>query len=84
MQIKTLSVRVKDKHSKILSEYAFAVNQVWNEINCITYEAYNIPVPEVGYINCQPKYIETSVFRVAVSSVDQNPYIIFRYFYLIH
>lgn len=48
--LKTLKVRVKDKHAKLLSEYAFAVNQVWNEINTLTYDAWHVPVPEVGYI----------------------------------
>jgi len=49
-QTKTLKVRIKDKHSKMLSRLAFGVNQVWNATNDLTHEAYYIPVPEVGYI----------------------------------
>lgn len=48
--IKTLSVRVRDKHAKILSRMAFEVNQVWNAANAETAEWSYIPVPEVGYI----------------------------------
>jgi putative transposase len=48
--LKTLSVRVKDKHQKILSRMAFEVNQVWNAANAETAEWSYIPVPEVGYI----------------------------------
>ena len=47
---KTLKVRVKDKHSKMLNRLAFGVNQIWNATNDLTHEAYYIPVPEVGYI----------------------------------
>jgi hypothetical protein len=31
--IKTLRVRVKDKHASVLSYWAFEVNQVWNAAN---------------------------------------------------
>lgn len=48
--IKTLSVRVRDKHAKILSRMSFEVNQVWNAANAETAEWSYIPVPEVGYI----------------------------------
>ncbi len=48
--IKTLSVRVRDKHAKVLSRMAFEVNQVWNAANAETAEWSYIPVPEVGYI----------------------------------
>lgn len=33
MRVKTLKVRVRDKHAKMLSEQARAVNYVWNYIN---------------------------------------------------
>lgn len=48
--IKTLSVRVRDKHAKILSRMSFEVNQVWNAANAETAEWSYVPVPEVGYI----------------------------------
>ena len=48
--IKTLSVRVRDKHAKILRRMAFEVNQVWNAANAETAEWSYVPVPEVGYI----------------------------------
>ncbi len=48
---KTLSVRVKDKHSAILNKMAFDVNQVWNAANAES-DAYGwVPIPEVGYMN---------------------------------
>jgi hypothetical protein len=31
--LKTLSVRARDKHAKLLSRMAFEVNQVWNAAN---------------------------------------------------
>ncbi len=49
--LKTLKVRVKDKHSKLLSQMAFEVNQVWNAVNAETDELGWIPIPEVGYIS---------------------------------
>ncbi len=49
--IKTLKVRVKDKHSKKLNQIAFEVNQVWNAVNAETNELGWIPIPEVGYIS---------------------------------
>lgn len=39
-QTKTLSVRVKDKHAKILRQMAFEVNQVFNLANEISSKAY--------------------------------------------
>lgn len=48
--IKTLKVRVRDKHAKLLSKMAFEVNQVWNNANAYTAEYSSIPVPGVGYI----------------------------------
>ncbi|MCG5513279.1 RNA-guided endonuclease InsQ/TnpB family protein [Ectothiorhodospira shaposhnikovii] len=48
--IKTLSVRVKDRHAKVLDRMGFEVNQVWNLANEMAYEAWHVPVPEVGWI----------------------------------
>lgn len=49
-QTKTLQVRVKDKHARLLEQMAYECNQIWNLANEITYNAWYIPVPEVGYI----------------------------------
>ena len=49
---KTLQVRVKDKHAKLLSKMAFEVNQVWNAANALSAEFSWVPIPEVGFINC--------------------------------
>lgn len=49
--IKTLKVRVKDKHTKVLNQMAFEVNQVWNAVNAETDELGWFPVPEVGYMS---------------------------------
>jgi len=48
--LKTLKVRIKDKHAPLLKQWAFECNQVWNEANAITSEYSYIPVPEVGYM----------------------------------
>ena len=48
--LKTLKVRVKDKHQSILERMAFEVNQVWNSANEITATYSYIPVPEVGWL----------------------------------
>ena len=50
--IKTLSVRVRDKHASVLNRLAFDVNQVWNAANEQSAEYSWVPIPEVGYINC--------------------------------
>jgi IS605 OrfB family transposase len=49
--IKTLKVRVRDKHSAILNQWAFEVNQIWNNANAITAEYGYIPVPGVGWFS---------------------------------
>ena len=49
--IKTLKLRVKDKHSKVLSQWAFEVNQVWNAANALSAEYSWVPIPEVGFMN---------------------------------
>jgi putative transposase len=50
---KTLRVRVKDKHAKVLSGWAFEVNQVWNAANALSAEYGWVPIPGVGYLNCE-------------------------------
>ncbi|WP_432743409.1 transposase [Methylobacter sp. G7] len=50
--IRTLSVRVRDKHAIVLNRMAFDANQVWNAANAYSDEFSWVPVPEVGYINC--------------------------------
>lgn len=50
---KTLRVRVKDKHSKVLSQWAFEVNQVWNAANALSSEYSWVPIPGVGFMNCK-------------------------------
>jgi hypothetical protein len=54
---KTLRVRVRDKHAKLLQQLAFECNQVWNEANSQSAEYSWVPVPGVGYMN-----FETSEF----------------------
>lgn len=49
---KTLKVRVKDKHAKVLSRMAFEVNQVWNAANELSAEYSWVPIPGIGYVNC--------------------------------
>ena len=36
---KTLKLRIKDKHARVLSAMAREVNQVWNHINAISAKA---------------------------------------------
>lgn len=48
--IKTLSVRIKDKHAKVLNQMAFEANQVWNAVNAWTSELSYVPIPEAGYV----------------------------------
>lgn len=49
--IKTLQLRVKDKHSKLLSQWAFEVNQVWNAANALSAEFSWIPIAGIGWVN---------------------------------
>ena len=49
---KTLKVRVKDKRAKVLSQWAFEVNQVWNAANAISADYSWVSIPGVGYMNC--------------------------------
>ena len=48
---KTLKVRIKDKHAKVLGQMAFEVNQVWNAANQISAEYSWVPIPGVGHMN---------------------------------
>lgn len=48
--IKTLQIRVKDKHKTILSKWAYDCNQVWNAVNQETSEYSRIPIPGVGWV----------------------------------
>ncbi len=50
---KTLRLRVKDKHAKLLSTFAFEVNQVWNAANALSAEYAWVPIPGVGFMNLQ-------------------------------
>ena len=49
---KTLRVRIRDKHAKVLSQWAYEVNQVWNAANEQSAEYSWVPIPGVGYVNC--------------------------------
>lgn len=51
IQTKTISVRVKDRHAKVLSKMAFDCNQVWNAANALSAEYSWIPIPEVGWVS---------------------------------
>ena len=48
--LKTLKVRVRDKHKSLLNRMAFETNQVWNAANQETNDWCSIPIPEVGYV----------------------------------
>lgn len=52
-QVKTLKVRIRDKHTDVLNRMAFECNQVWNAANETSAEFSWVPVPEVGYMNMQ-------------------------------
>ena len=49
--LKTLSVRVRDKHAGVLNRMAFDVNQVWNAANADCAELSWVAIPEVGFMN---------------------------------
>ena len=48
--LKTLQVRVRDKHASVLRQWSYECNQIWNNANTITSEFSYVPVPEVGYV----------------------------------
>ncbi|WP_020558734.1 RNA-guided endonuclease InsQ/TnpB family protein [Thiofilum flexile] len=60
--LKTLKVRVKDKHKSILERMAFEVNQVWNAANEETAYYAHLPIPEVGWL-----HVYLSAFDLAKS-----------------
>lgn len=49
--MKTLKVRIKDKHSDVLNRMAFECNQVWNSANAETSEWASVPIPEAGWVH---------------------------------
>ncbi|WP_455380012.1 RNA-guided endonuclease InsQ/TnpB family protein [Acidihalobacter prosperus] len=67
--LKTLSLRVKDKHAKVLSSMAFEVNQVWNLANELSYEAWYIPVPFEGWI--QGVWLRAFDIQKALSGINK-------------
>ena len=64
--IKTLSVRVRDKHVKQLRQWAFEVNQVWNAANAESAEFSWVGIPEVGFINCQTSEFDLNKSLVGI------------------
>jgi len=64
--IKTLSVRVRDKHAKQLRQWAFEVNQVWNAANAESAEFSWVGIPEVGFINCQTSEFDLNKSLVGI------------------
>lgn len=48
----TIKVRIKDKHTKLLNQWAFECNQVWNAANALTTEYAWVPIPGIGFMNC--------------------------------
>lgn len=55
-------MRVRDKHTPLLRQWAFEVNQVWNSANAETAELSWVPVPGVSWLN-----FGTSVFDLQKS-----------------
>lgn len=48
--IRTLRVRVKDRHAPLLRRMAYEVNQAWNLINEWTRDASTEPIPGAGWV----------------------------------
>ncbi|WP_257266580.1 hypothetical protein [Endozoicomonas sp. ONNA2] len=70
IQTKTLSVRIKDKHAKVLREMAYEVNQVFNLANELTMKA-NRRTSDYGPVK--------PVNPVWLSAYDvQRPVLVFR------
>lgn len=59
-QLKTLKVRIRDKHASVLSRMAFECNQIWNAANAETFDFAHTPIPEVGIM-----YIHRSAFDMS-------------------
>jgi hypothetical protein len=66
--IKTLSVRVRDKHASVLNRMAFDVNQVWNTANADCAKLSWVAVPEVGYVRNSQKPRWLNPFWMQVGS----------------
>ena len=49
---RTLRFRIRDKHAAVLNQWAFEVNQVWNAANALSAEYSWVPIPGVGFMNC--------------------------------
>lgn len=64
--IKTLRVRVKDKHTQVLNKWAFEVNQVWNAANALSAEYSWVPIPGIGYMKCNTSEFDLNVELKAI------------------
>ena len=58
-------MRVRDKHSVLLRQCAFEVNQVWNEANSRSAELSWVPIPGFGWMN-----LGTSAFDLQTDLKD--------------
>ena len=68
--LKTLSVRVKDRHAAVLERMAVEVNQVWNRANEMSYEAWHVPVPGVGWI--QGEWLSAFSIQKATAGLNKT------------
>lgn len=68
--IKTLSVRVKDRHAAVLDRMAMEVNQVWNLANEMSYEAWHVPVPGAGWI--QGEWLSAFAIQKATAGINKT------------
>lgn len=64
--IKTLSVRIRNKHAKQLRQWAFEVNQVWNAANAESAEFSWVGIPEVGFMNCNTSEFDLNKSLVGI------------------
>ena len=69
MQTKTLRVRVKDKHTKVLRQMAFEVNQVFNHANELTMNAYR-NCSEVGAV--KPVWLSAFDIQKKTSGIQKE------------
>jgi len=68
--IKTLSVRVKNRHAAVLDRMAIEVNQVWNLANELSYEAWYVPVPGVGWI--QGEWLSAFSIQKTMAGINKS------------
>lgn len=71
--VKTLKLRIKDKHSKVLRQMAFDVNQVWNFCNETSSRAirerrrwlsgYDLQKLTAGYSKCEGVHVGSSTIQ---------------------